>query len=150
VQKTYLSWQDVHQYCDRLSVRIQSETKRLDNIVGIAKGGLIPATILAKRLGINKVYSIGASSYNGYEKNTDGLKVYQDIPEELHNQINLYVDDIADTGDTFNYLLKERGHDLDRGIYTATIHVKPHTTFRPNFYHKEIENDEWIVYPWEE
>ena len=150
MNKTYLSWQDIHNYCNRLAVKISADTKRLNNIIGIAKGGLIPATILAKRLGIKRVFSIGAASYNGYEKDKEGLQVYQDIPEELHNQINLYVDDISDTGDTFNFLLKERGHDLDRGIYTATIHVKPHTKFKPNFYHKEVDNDDWIVYPWEE
>jgi len=150
VNKIYLSWQDVHTYCDRLAVKIAAETKRINNVIGIAKGGLIPATILAKKLGINKVYSIGASSYTGQQKGEEGLNVYQDIPDELHSQINLYVDDISDTGDTFNYLLKERGHDLDRGIYTATIHVKPHTKFVPTFTSKEIDNDVWVVYPWEE
>ena len=150
MNKIYLSWQDVHTYCDRLAVKIAAETKRINNVIGIAKGGLIPATILAKKLGINKVYSIGASSYTGQQKGEEGLNVYQDIPDELHSQINLYVDDISDTGDTFNYLLKERGHDLDRGIYTATIHVKPHTKFVPTFTSKEIDNDAWVVYPWEE
>lgn len=150
MNKLYLSWQDIRTCCDRLAVKISTETKRIDNVIGIAKGGLIPATLLAKRLGINRVYSIGASSYTGHEKDKEGLNVYQDIPDELHNQINLYVDDISDTGDTFNYLLKVRGHDLDRGIYTATLHVKPHTTFVPTFSHKEINNDVWVVYPWEE
>ena len=150
MNKVYLSWQDVHTYCDRLAVKIAAETKRINNVIGIAKGGLIPATILAKKLGINKVYSIGASSYTGQQKDEEGVNVYQDIPEELHSQINLYVDDISDTGGTFNYLLKERGHGLDRGIYTATIHVKPHTKFVPTFTHKEIDNDVWVVYPWEE
>ena len=150
MNKTYLSWQDIHNYCNLLAVKINADTKRLNNVIGIAKGGLIPATILAKRFGIKRVFSIGAASYDGYEKDEEGLQVYQDIPDELHNQINLYVDDISDTGDTFNFLLKERGHELDRGIYTATIHVKPHTKFKPNFYQKEVDNDEWIVYPWEE
>ena len=79
-------------------------------------------------------------------------KVYKSIKIYQKNFIIklIYVDDISDTGDTFNFLLKERGHELDRGIYTATIHVKPHTKFKPNFYQKEVDNDEWIVYPWEE
>jgi len=28
--------------------------------------------------------------------------------------------------------------------------VKPHTKFVPTFTSKEIDNDAWVVYPWEE
>ena len=37
----------------------------------------------------------------------------------------------------------------DRNSYTATLHIKPHTGYIPTFYQDKINNDTWIVYPWE-
>jgi len=55
------------------------------------------------------------------------------------SRYTLVIDDICDTGET----LKE--------IYwkTATLHYKPHSIYVPDFYAKEIPNNQWINYPWE-
>jgi hypoxanthine phosphoribosyltransferase len=32
-------------------------------------------------------------------------------------------------------------------VRVATLHIKPWTTFKPDYYAREV--DAWIVYPWE-
>ncbi|MFQ6053044.1 MAG: phosphoribosyltransferase, partial [Candidatus Bathyarchaeia archaeon] len=59
----------------------------------------------------------------------------------------LVVDDVSDTGES---LKVARRHVLSRGaseVRVATLHVKPWSRFRPDFYAEEV--DAWIVYPWE-
>lgn len=51
----------------------------------------------------------------------------------------LLVDDISDTGNTLSKSI---------AVYTATLHYKPTSKFKPTFYAKEVGQD-WIVYPWE-
>ena len=53
----------------------------------------------------------------------------------------LVIDDIADSGVTLRDTV---------GVYTATLHYKPHTScFEPNLYAEIHEGDEWIIYPFE-
>jgi hypoxanthine phosphoribosyltransferase len=143
VEKKYLTWDDVHKLSDVLATKIKYNVKEpINSIVGLARGGLIPATIIANYLDVRKVYSIGAASYNGDQK-TDDMEIYQELPQGTKDKINIFVDDISDTGDTFKTLFP------DRNSYTATLHIKPHTGYIPTFYQDEINNDTWIVYPWE-
>jgi hypoxanthine phosphoribosyltransferase len=59
-----------------------------------------------------------------------------------HSYFNtLLIDDICDTGKTLNNL-------KNCNYYTAVLHYKPTSIFKPTWYGKEI-GDEWQVYPWE-
>ena len=63
----------------------------------------------------------------------------------------LLVDDIADSGESLVFA-SQRIRDFApkvAKIDTATIHYKPKSIVEPNFIGKKIENDVWIVYPWE-
>jgi hypoxanthine phosphoribosyltransferase len=52
----------------------------------------------------------------------------------------LVVDDICDTGITLKNTV---------GVYTAVLHYKSQSKVIPTYYAEEIENDSWIVYPFE-
>jgi hypoxanthine phosphoribosyltransferase len=57
-----------------------------------------------------------------------------------HNYFDtLIVDDICDSGKTLNGF---------KNYYTAVLHYKPTSIFKPTWYGEEI-GDEWQVYPWE-
>jgi hypoxanthine phosphoribosyltransferase len=54
---------------------------------------------------------------------------------------------VADTGES---LILAQRHLLDQGaraLKVATIHYKPWSKFKPDFYF--LETDDWIMYPWE-
>ena len=67
------------------------------------------------------------------------MEIYQQLPKSAKDKINIFVDDISDTGDTFKTLFPERNS------YTATLHIKPHTGYVPTFYQDKINNNIWVV-----
>lgn len=53
------------------------------------------------------------------------------------------IDDIADSGLT---LL----HYKEKGYYIATMHYFEKSKVTPDFWYKQKEENEWLIYPWEE
>jgi hypothetical protein len=51
----------------------------------------------------------------------------------------IVIDDICDSGLTLN----------NKHKYTATLHYRKTSVYKPTYYASELDNDNWIVYPWE-
>jgi len=117
------------------------------NVVGIARGGLIPAAIISYELDI-PLLTIAVSSYNKKEKRE--FKVIQDFNIDTldENSNILIVDDICDTGETMGWvsskLLQAR---IENSI--ACIFTKPKHTEYLDFYASVVPDNKWIVFPWE-
>lgn len=141
-----LSWQEVEKAVSDIIVRI-GDTK-YTYVVGIANGGLIPATLIAKRLNI-KTLSIGASSYKDKEQQSTvdwwaNLNELNNCPKEPKF---LLVDDISDTGNTFKYLYDAVVNE--KYVDSAALVIKPKTSYIPKYYAIAADNDTWIKFPWE-
>ncbi|HDI03148.1 MAG TPA: phosphoribosyltransferase [Candidatus Pacearchaeota archaeon] len=138
-----LTWKDILEDVKELGRKIKSSEK-VDGIVGILRGGCIPAVLLSDFLNVKKVFAIGCKQYFGiYERKK--LEVYQSI-QHLEGNI-LIVDDVSDTGSTLNFVKKYVEEKTKGKILTAALHVKPHSLFIPHFYVKIY--DGWICYPWD-
>ena len=64
----------------------------------------------------------------------------------------LIIDDINDTGATFQYILDNFGKHVDRIKFAALINNKP-SKVKVDYHGYEINKEEmpsWIVFPWEE
>jgi xanthine phosphoribosyltransferase len=161
-EKTFLTWNNIQDDCKLLAEKLAD--KNFSCIIGIANGGMIPATLLAKYLKIDKLLSANLKSYqenkprNGAHSSEDVVKVIS-FPnwEDLKNEEKvLIVDDLVDTGLTLrkikqmgNIINWEREDKQDCWVY-ATLYYKPKTIFNPSYTVKEFDNDEWIVFPWED
>lgn len=61
--KTYsVSWEQVHRDCKALAWRLVG-VQKWERIIGIARGGLIPAAIIARELDVRLVDTVCVSSY---------------------------------------------------------------------------------------
>lgn len=132
--------------CIELSKMIKSSKFNPDAIVGISRGGLIPARILSDLLGVYRMYTISLRSYSGNKKlPKPTLDIYCNYP--FVGKSLLVVDDVADTGESLTvvkeYLLNNRAKE----IRFATLHYKPNSSFMPEYF-VGITSD-WVVYPWE-
>tara|TARA_R110002012_G_scaffold312520_1_gene523314 strand:- start:221 stop:682 length:462 start_codon:yes stop_codon:yes gene_type:complete len=153
MSKTYLTWKEIQEDCRYLA----NELSDLDItcIIGVANGGMIPATLIAKQLGVNKLLSCNLKSYQE-DKPRDGIHNTTDIVRinsfpgwrEIKNEKLLIIDDLVDTGLTFKKI-KKHLFTCD-GVNTATLYNKPKSIYKPDHTVREFDNDEWIVFPWED
>jgi uncharacterized protein len=141
-----------------------------DYIVGITKGGLVPATMIAHYLHC-RMETLKISLRDGGECESNlwmaedafGYQDGKSVPE-LRKNI-LIVDDINDSGATLNWIREDwpsgcMPNDPDwNSIWGHNVRVAclynnaaSNSMTRVNYYAKQInkrERDEWIVFPWE-
>ncbi len=140
-----LSWSDIEMLIDNLAKQVSSRYEP-NMLIGILRGGVIIASMLSDILDMREVYAIGCRSYTGIgERST--VVIYQPLSlDSLHDKNVLIIDDVVDTGETMKHIVQYTKGFGPKSIKTATLHIKPHTTFIPDFY---VENvNAWIVYPW--
>lgn len=144
MNKKAVSYEYVSFIIDLLAQRVGSN---YDYIIGIGRGGLIPATMLAYKLN-KKVLVFGINTYNNTVQ-TGHWDIYQPVTLPTVPSKFLVVDDICDTGNTFN---------IFNGMYSATDHtfdyaslfVKDKSSHMVNFYGFSVPEETWLTFPWEE
>jgi len=146
MEKLFLSWQDVHSFLSEIDHR----TKHLDNnaaIIGLSRGGLIPAVMLSHMKNLQTFYSCGIKSYNNENKSTEVMFQYPD-KEILKTKETVYViDDICDTGGTMKFI---ENYLLPIKIVSVTLIYRTNDVYKPNYFGSELSDKRWVVFPWEE
>ena len=146
IKKHFYSWQDIETMCTNIVKQMYADNYKPDYIVGITRGGNIPATIISNMLDIPcEAIKVSFRNDDRVEKNH--------WLSTLDKKI-LIVDDINDTGATFNWIWKD--WDLskkDHKVKFAVLTDNMGSTFEEvNYSVHEVnktEEDVWLVYPWE-
>ena len=138
---------EIYDYLTHMAYEIRNKNINIDVIVGIARGGLIPARFLSDLLLIPKIEIISAGFYTSVGKRMDKPIIYTNIGDEYRGKNVLLVDDVADTGETLEAVRRKL---LEKGavkVYTAVIYIKPWNKAKIDFYARKT--DAWIIFPWE-
>lgn len=141
------SWNQIYWFLLYLAKTIQSDNFQANIILGVSRGGWIPARILSDLLENPKLANIKAEFYMGATKSSCKPTITQPVSVSVKDKKILLVDDVADTGESIklvNSHLKEHGASE---IKIATIYYKPWSVIIPNYYAKKTPF--WIVFPWE-
>lgn len=153
MNKIYPSWNKIWGDSIELSYLLPNH---YDTIIGIANGGMIPATLIAKRLKVDRLLSANIKSYQN-DKPRNNVHTEEDVVKVISfpskNDLKdsksvLIVDDLSDTGLTL-IKVEEIIKDYKCNFSFATLYYKPKTKFKPYYTMSEIENNAWIVFPWE-
>lgn len=144
--KTVMGWNDIDRQVDAIMaiLRVHHYQQPITNIVGISRGGLIPAVMLAHRLELPLIDVIQARSYStkGVTQLSEiKINVPDNVLQVLALPTTLIVDDIIDSGRTFDVLK----YYAPNAIFAALI-TKRSTT---HIYGAHYAPDQWIVFPWE-
>lgn len=140
-----ISWEAAVKYCEELAEK--TKEFKPDMIVGISRGGLVPARILSDMLDIKSVGVVGMVFYTKVGETEDAPKITQELAMDLKGKRILLVDDVADTGKSLA-AAKEYLEGKGAGeIKTAALHYKPKSILKPDYYYETTTA--WIVYPWE-
>jgi len=129
--------------------KLLEDVKRFnpDAIIGIARGGLTLAHMLAEGLNIRNVQTLQTQLYDGMQQRED-ITVIEHCFFTKEIKKVLIVDDIADSGKTLYEVL----HILEAKyphiqFQTATLFYKRSSVYEPHFWVKEA--NEWIEFFWE-
>ena len=142
-----LTWEDVYNLTLRLSERVVESGFKPDVVVGIARGGWIPARVLSDVLYADSLQNIRIEYYSDVGQKGREPKITQPITGSMEGKSILLVDEVADTGDSLYHAI-EHVQDLGAGeVKTAVLHWKPWSRVKPDFY--MVQTERWTVYPWE-
>lgn len=147
--KTHVPWSEIYTACSNIAQ--QALTYSPDCIVALSRGGYVPARFIAETLNIKHVYSLGITSYNNNNEQ-ENIKIYQDPIEDIvanQHKLALIVDEIADSGNTFNYLSKLWCKQNKVSCIFSSLYVKEHSIMTPSIFFKKISNSKWLIFPWE-
>ncbi len=142
-----VSWRDVEEGCLRIAEKIVEDGEKIDLIVGVLRGGWVPARLLSDYLGVDKIGVVEVKFYKGIGDRAERPVVTQPLVVEARDKTVLVVDDVADTGKTLNIVTSFLSLYGPRKILTATLYVKPWSIVRPDYY--AFETDAWIIFPWD-
>ena len=146
-EMTVVTWQEIENLTEKLLNQIKKFEldatgkwiEPFDGIVGLTRGGLIPAIILSHKLGL-PVMALNYSSKSG-----QGDKHHcNQIPSWFSEGRWIVVDDIVDSGYTFKELAMR---SLNSRF--ACLHHRHSSTYSPDYSALLVVGDSWIQYPWE-
>lgn len=140
-----VSWNEYFRLVNKLADEIISSKQRYDRIVGITRAGLTLGHFLSDALSLPvSVFTIKSYVDIGKQEN---LEVTEKLSADIKGHKVLLVDEVSDTGKTFLKAIPYLKTKKPKNITTATIFLKPHSKFIPNF-HVE-ETSKWILFPYE-
>lgn len=152
MNKVRISWDDFHNDCIEVTKKINSDGLEFDTIIALARGGLVPARIMADYLKYDNFFTLGLKLYDGEER-TDKVSIYQNLPEDITSKQSgkiLIIDDVSDGGTTLWFSFRKLSILYPHmKIITATPYFKPRTEFMPTYYSKSFPDEDWLVFPFE-
>lgn len=141
-----VSWDQFHRDARALAWRLAGKGEKWRAMVCITRGGLVPAAIISRELGIRVIETVCIASYHDYTEQGE-LKVLKDVaPNLMDNEGEgvLVVDDLTDTGKTAAIVraMMPRAH-------FATVYAKPKGVPLVDTFVTEVSQDTWIYFPWD-
>jgi hypoxanthine phosphoribosyltransferase len=144
----YISWSRFYASCRSLAGKIRAGGFAPQLIVAIGRGGWMPGRILSDLLGQMNVASFKIEHYRGTHQARVATVRYP-LSADVGGQRVLVVDDVTDSGDTFEVALSHiRARGAPSEIRTAVLHHKTASQYAPDFYAHKVIKWRWIIYPW--
>lgn len=143
-----VSFNEVYNIVKTVAEEVKSSGFWPTTVVGLARGGWVPARLMCDFLGITDLLSLKVERWLQTGKTKDETTIRYPLTRDLTGKRLLVIDDIADAGkslmDSLEYLKKLCPEEMK----VATMHYFPESKFKPDFYGEEIKARTWLIYPW--
>jgi len=143
-QSYRISWDEVESVCRQIALEAQRGLSP-DLVVGIAKGGLIPATIVASMMRVDLYPCIVTRRLHG-EIVSDSPRTVASVSEAVAGRRVLVVDEMVLTGETMREVTTDCKKKKARVIKTAAIWTETES-WKPTWY--GIETAGYVLFPWD-
>tara|TARA_S200000501_G_C20645470_1_gene665064 strand:- start:59 stop:511 length:453 start_codon:yes stop_codon:yes gene_type:complete len=145
-KKTYFTTKEMEKALLEIKEQIKKSSWIPDIILSVNRGGCVPGVYLSHMINVpHKVVDVQLRD-NESEPN---LMVLDSCINSFSNI--LIIDDINDTGATFNFI-RNRIDEQDLSIFFAVLIDNISSNFKVDFRGKLINKSEdpsWIIFPWE-
>lgn len=144
-EKHIVTWEQLDGLVGELANQVRGE---YDVMLAITRGALVPAGMLAYRLGIRNILVAAVAFYDDTGGHAE-QPMFLQFPADplLHGRRVLIVDEVWDTGTTIQAVIDRVGQ-AGGSPTTAVLHYKPSHSVVPSVPdHWVVETDAWIVYP---
>jgi hypoxanthine phosphoribosyltransferase len=142
------SWNQIYGSLLNLSEAVRKSGFEADLIVGVSRGGWIPARIMSDLLGNLNLANVTAEFYVGVAETRQEPSITQPVSASVDGKKVLVVDDLADTGKSLKLVTSHLKSQGASEVKIAIIYYKPWSITVPDYYEKETRR--WIVFPWEQ
>lgn len=144
-ERDLVGWDELDRLVAVLAEQLRGEH---DTMLAITRGGLVPAGMLAYRLGIRDIL-VAAVAYYDDGGHRDEAPSFLQFPADpvLRGRRVLVVDEVWDSGATIAAVV-ERVRAAGGIPTTAVLHYKPgRSTVEGEPDHFAAATDRWVVYP---
>jgi len=142
--KIFLDYDDVVSLTNKLIE--DADNMKPDMIVGLGRGGFVPAVHLSHALGVELEPMM-------WQTRDGGMKTYSGPVDEylMEGKRVVFVDDINDSGLTFKQVTAEYSPEgkYDDQILTTCLVEKVSSTYRCGSAGIRLDDPRWLVMPWE-
>ena len=143
----HVSWDQIHRDSRALAWRLDGhgpEDGAWKAVVAITRGGMAPAMIVARELGIRLVDTISVKSYD-HQDQTEAKVLNAPDKDMMGDGTGvLIVDDLVDSGKTLELV-----RSLFPKAHFATVYAKPKGRPQVDTFITEVSQDTWIFFPWD-
>lgn len=146
-EREVLTWELYGVAARELAQQVADSAFEPDIVLGVARGGLIPAGSIAYALECKNLFTMNVEFYTGIGETLEVptmLPPYLDAAE-LDDLRVLVVDDVADSGKTLE-LVVDFCRDHVAEVRTAVIYEKPRSVVKGDYVWRHT--DLWINFPW--
>ena len=121
-----VSWNHIENLIETLSNNILKLPRSFSSISTLSRGGLVPSRLLADSLDIKKIY----------------------VDQNVIPSNSLFVDDIFDSGKTFNSILSNIA-EPSKFIFTTLFARRGMEYPEQLIYAEKTFDDSYVVFPWD-
>ena len=162
MKKIYYTWQDIENQTQEILRQLQRDAWMPDYVVGLTRGGLVPANLISQYLEI-PMETLKVSLRDDNSQPESNLWMSEDAFEQKRI---LIVDDINDSGATLNWIREDwqlsnlpdnpKWQEIwGNTVRVATLVDNESSASELTVSYSAVglnkaEEDVWIVFPWED